>query len=343
MIEGQIAGTAPYDKASLGVGVVGLGEIGQVHLKGVARSSVARLAAVADLDANLTGAAVRATGATPYADIAGLLADPTVDVVSICLPHNLHHLYAMLALAAGKHVLVEKPLALSVDECDDLIAAAGRQGVALGVSHNQLFYPPHVRAKELIDDGTIGRPVFLRLRLGQGGAYPGWRADPVRAGGGILFDAGAHRFYMARLLFGDIAAVWSVLNRQHLTEGESLAVVTLQFASGAVGVIEANFHSPPGTMDDAIEIVGTDAALYLPGIEATSFGFRTDAPLRRFQDRAWHDEPVPTGGWEDSVVASVGAFLDAVAARRPVPVSGRDGREVVRLIRDAYDNATVLH
>lgn len=321
-----------------GVGVIGLGEIGQFHLRGYERSPGARVAAVTDLNAELLARTAAETGATAHDSIAALLADRSVEVVSLCLPHHLHLPVALEAIAAGKHLLVEKPLAITVEECDQIVAAAADAGVTVGVQHNQLFHGPHVRAQQLIDSGAIGRPVALRLRLGIGGKLGGWRADPKVVGGGILFDAGVHRFYMARRLFGEVAEVRAIVDRG-LASGEDQAVVSLRFENGALGVIDAGYHCPPGAFDDAIEVTGDRGMLYLSGCEAEFEGFRTGPALRRYADGAWHEERVPQGDWADSVAASIDAFVQALAAGEAPPVTVQEGRRIVELIHAAYASA----
>jgi len=329
-------GTAPA--RVFGVGVVGLGEIGQFHLRGYERSAGARVAAVTDLDGELLARTAAQTGATAHDSIAALLADPQVEVVSLCLPHHLHLPVALEAIAAGKHLLVEKPLAITVEECDQIVAAAADAGVTVGVQHNQLFHGPHVRAQQLVDSGAIGRPVALRLRLGIGGKLGGWRADPKAVGGGILFDAGVHRFYMARRLFGEVAEVRAIVD-QGLATGEDQAVVSLRFENGALGVIDAGYHCPPGAFDDAIEVTGDRGMLYLSGCEAEFEGFRTGPALRRYADGAWHEERVPQGDWADSVAASIDAFVRALTAGAAPPVTAQEGRRIVELIHQAYASA----
>lgn len=321
---------APIPPAPLGAGVIGLGEIGQFHLRGFAAARGASLVAISDIDTELLGRTAAATGATPYRDYTQLLADTTVQVVSIGLPHVLHLPVTLAAIESGKHVLIEKPLALTVAEADQIIAAAEAAGTTVGLQHNQLFYPPHVRAKELVESGDLGRPVQIRLRLGIGGKFDGWRADPKVTGGGLLYDSGVHRFYLARFLFGEIVEIVALTDRSR-SQGENQAVVALRFASGALGVIDANYYGPPGMFDDAIEITCTDGALYLSGCEAEFEGFRTGPALRRY-DGAWHDEKVAPGNWADSVSASVAAFVDAVAGAYLPPVTLTDGRRVLEII-----------
>jgi predicted dehydrogenase len=322
-------------RAPVGIGVVGLGEIGQVHVRGFQRApELARVRAVTDLDSSLRAVSAAATGAVAHATLAELLADAHVDAVSVCVPHSLHREVALAAIAAGKHVLLEKPMAVSVAECDEILDAAERAGVRVGVSHNQLCYPPHVRACQLVHSGALGRALLLRMRLGIGGKFAGWRADPAASGGGLLFDAGVHRFYMARALCGEVCEVAAMADAPR-ERGEDLAVVLLRFASGALGVIEANYHCPPGAFDDAIEVCCETGMLYLSGCEADFEGFRTGPALRRY-DGAWHDEHVAPGGWEESVYESVQGFARALALGAAPPVDGREGRAVVELIERVY-------
>ncbi len=325
------------DGESIGAGIIGLGEIGRVHLTGYQRARGARVVAVTDLDAGARRGAAAVAGAVDHRTVAELLDDPHVDVVSVCVPHNLHLEIALAAIAAGKQVLLEKPMALDVAECDEIIAAAEAAGVTVGVSHNQLFHPPHVRARELIESGALGSPLMLRMRLGIGGKFTGWRSDPVATGGGLLFDAGVHRFYMARALFGEVREL-SAMTDVGPKAGENMAVVLMRFASGALGTIEANYHCPRGAFDDAIEVCCSEGMLYLSGLEADYEGFRTGPALRRY-DGAWHDEHVPSGSWDDSVHASVQAFVNALQDGLAPPVDAHEGRAVVQLIRSVYELA----
>ena len=323
------------------VGLIGLGQIGQVHAAGVRRSRAARLVAVADIEPELLQP-FAAEGVRAYPDAGELIADPQVGTVSVCLPHHLHFPVALQAIQAGKNVLVEKPMAISLKECQDLIDAAAAAGVALGVSHNQLFYAPHTEAKRLIDTGAIGRPVLIRLRLGMGPAWGGWRDSPAQTGGGLLIEAGVHRLYLALYFFGPVRDVRAVIDvpRQ---QGETFAVAILEFASGALGIIEASHHGPPGTFDDEIEITGSDATLRLPGCESLFIGYRTGAALSMFRDRQWTEVPVRDDDWQTSVQASVAAYLDAVTAGQQPPVTGATALETMRLLHRIYDSAVILH
>lgn len=125
-------------------------------------------------------------------------------------------------------------------------------------------------------------------------------------------------------------------------QGETFAVVVLVFRSGALGLIEANQHGPPGTFDDEIEIAGSDAALRLAGLESLFVGYRDGPALSMFRDRQWREVPVRPDDWSASVRASVEAYLEAVTAGREPPVTGAAGLDTVRLLEHIYDSADVL-
>ncbi len=193
-------------------GIIGLGEIGQYHLPALRAARGAELVAVCDLDRAL--AERSAAGAcAAYDDLETMLSGAALDLLDVCLPHHLHRPVALRAIEAGCHVLLEKPMAISVAECDEITAAAERAGRLVAVSHNQLHYEPHRRLAELIERGVLGELRMLRARLAIGGRYGTWRSDPAKAGGGLLIDAGAHRLYLLRALGGPVHAAgpgWTI-------------------------------------------------------------------------------------------------------------------------------------
>jgi predicted dehydrogenase len=320
-----------------GAGLIGLGEVGAVHAEAIRAFPAAFLAAVADVDEGLV-AHYSTDGTRGYASADELIADPAVRTVSICLPHHLHYKVAKAAIAAGKNVLLEKPLTISLDEGEELAAMARSAGVVLGVSHNQIFFSAHLHAKRMLETGSLGRPVFIRLRLATGAPWGGWRSSTASTGGGFLIDAGIHRLYMATFFFGPVTACHAVMDVPR-ESGETFAVVTLHFASGAWGVIEANQHGPDGMFEDEIEIVGSEAALRLPGLESV-YGHRDT--LLEFRAGQWRSVPVDPDDWAATVQKSVSAYLAAVLARRAPAVDGEKALETMRLLHRIYNSAALL-
>ena len=316
------------------VGLCGLGEIGQHHLAAIRDSDVAELAAVCDLDEGLLRR--DGTGVATFTDFSRMLAEAGLDAVDVCLPHALHRDVAVAALASGCDVLLEKPLAVDLESCDAIAAAAAASGPSVAVSHNQLFYGPHRRLSALIEAGALGEMRSLYARLWIGGRYGGWRTDPAAVGGGLLMDAGVHRVYMLRALGGPVATIEATMDRPRAEESFT---VTLEFESGALGVAQGSYGCPAGTFDDRLDVVGSSGVASVAGCEAYFEGdLRNVAPLRTRLGGKWADDPA-AGTWEESVRASVRAALAAFASGEEPPVTAAAARETVALIEAAYCSA----
>jgi len=320
---------------SLRTGIVGLGEIGRHHLAAIRASDAATLAAVCDLDPEL--AATSAAGEVPaYPSLAAMLAGTELDAIAVCLPHSLHVEAALAAIEAGCHVLLEKPMAVDLDGCDRIAAAATAAGVSVAVSHNQLSYLPHRRLAELIGDNGLGELRALYARLWIGGRYRGWREDPAIVGGGLLMDAGVHRVYVIRALGGPVRAVTATMDAPR---AEERFEIVLEHAGGAVAVLQGGYWGPAGSFDDRIDAFGSDGAATVAGCEAYFEGDLRDEPqLRVRRDGRWSDEPV-ADGWDRSVERSVHEALAAFAAGKAPAVGATAARETVAIIEAAYRSA----
>ena len=202
-------------------------------------------------------------GRKSYTDYKNLFADDSVDIVDICVPNYLHAEIAVAAAEAGKHVLVEKPMATTVKQCDEMIRAAQMNHVKLMVDHNQVFYPPHKEHRRLIQN-EIGRPILLTTRIGVGfGGEPtkprpdrpqNWRADPKKSGGGFLMEAGVHGIYLSRYLMGEVRKVYCVASKTSEKQtSEDVALVLMEFANGCHGTLVGNTGGPFPLWDDRTE------------------------------------------------------------------------------------------
>lgn len=177
------------------VGFVGAGRISDLHAIEYLQNPRAEIAAVCDAEAGIAQRQAQrwsVPGRRVFTDYADLLACEEVNLVEILLPHHLHHPATLAAVAAGKHVSVQKPMALDLAQADEMIAAARRAGVVLRVFENFLFYPPVMKAKALIDAGAIGDPLTIRIKSNFGvsrtawtipPAAQAWRLDPAKNGG----------------------------------------------------------------------------------------------------------------------------------------------------------------
>ncbi len=205
-----------------------------------------------------------------------LLADPEIDAVYIATPPHLHKEQTLLAAAAGRHVLVEKPMALSAAECDAMIAACADAGVHLHVAYYRRFYPKFVAARALIqEEGGIGEVVAARLqmcapppRVGEGGLP--WRLRPEISGGGLFVDVGSHRLDILLHLLGDAAEVTGYAdNRLRVAPAEDSVVFALRLRSGAQ--VSGSFHFATALRRDVLEIYGTEGTAVFDPFDAETF------------------------------------------------------------------------
>ena len=230
------------------VAIVGCGRISDLHALGYRGREDACIVAVCDTNRKRAREKAKAWGVEKvYGDYTELLADPDIDLVELLVPHYLHAEMTVAACQVGKHVSVQKPMALTVAEAEQMIAAATRAVVVLRVFENFVFYPPHVRAKQMIDAGEIGEPQMIRLHVGTGKSATAWkvpmsawlwRFDGAKCGGGpLVFDHGYHLFSLARYLMGEVERVYAWLDNSPVGGGiprqvaqvDAPATIMLQF------------------------------------------------------------------------------------------------------------------
>lgn len=315
---------------TLGIGLVGCGTIAhRSHLPGLraAGAGGADVVAFASRSRSSAEAAAKEWGSgSVYDDWRQLLADPAVEAVDICSPNRSHAEVAVAAAEAGKHVLVEKPIACTLSEADGMIDAARRSGVVLAVAHNVRYAGPFFTAHRLVADGAIGRVVGLRAAFGHGGPQewaPGarWFFDPEQSGGGALIDLGIHVADLVRFVTGDeVTRVAALLARRQDGVDEAAQVI-IRLAGGAVGSFHASWAARPGP-DHQLTVFGTDATLHLDR--------RTPLTLQRVGARAERVEVV------EPPVDMFTGFVAACVDGGPPPVSAEEGRAALAVVEAAY-------
>jgi phthalate 4,5-cis-dihydrodiol dehydrogenase len=223
--------------SSLGLGVVGLGTAGAMMVRAAARHPGVRLAACADPQPAPREAFARDFNARAYADLAPLLEDPEVEAVYIASPHQFHAAQVVLAASRGKHVIVEKPLALTLEDCDRVIEAAERHGVTLVVGHTHAFDPNIQAMRRMIASGALGRLGMIAAWNYTNFLYRPRRPEELDTaqGGGIVFNQIPHQIDIARTLGGgrvtSLRATLGALDPARPTEGNG--AVLLEFEDGA--------------------------------------------------------------------------------------------------------------
>jgi predicted dehydrogenase len=272
-----------------------------------------------------------------------------VDAVSICTPSGFHAEPALAAFEAGKHVLVEKPMEITLEKADQMIAAAERTDRRLGVIFQNRFNPAAQYLKAAVDAGKLGQ-----LTLGEASLKwyrppdyfrsAGWRGTWALDGGGALMNQGIHFVDLLLWVMGPVQSVTAYADTLlHSIEVEDTVVASLRFQSGALGVMEATTTAFPG-LSDRLEIVGTQGSVciesgqlrfkYFADEDGTEVGFYGLKP-----DHGWRAarEVLLTG--EGGHVAQIADFCSAVREGRPPAVDGREGRRSLALITAIYESA----
>ncbi len=342
----------------LRVGFIGAGRISDLHAIEYLSNERAEIVAVCDVDANIAqtrGRAWRVPDEHIFTNYHDLLALPDVDLVEILLPHHLHFQATVDAAAAGKHISLQKPMALSVAEADQMIAVAHKAGVIFKVFENFIFYPPVQRAKALIEAGEIGDPLTIRIKSNSGtspntwdipNAAWAWRFNSGQCGGGpLVFDDGHHKFSLAWFFMGLAEQVHAWIGATDIGHGlllDTPAIVSWKFPGNRYGSLEV-VNSPELVLDthhyaqdDRIEITGTKGVLWI----TRGHGKMMDVPpvilYRDRQTLTFSDMPV---GWEHSFINSTRHFINAYFKGEPPSLTAEQGREILRFALAAQESA----
>ena len=325
--------------AQVRVGLIGCGGISRAHVRGYREHRDAgEVVAVADVDRARAEERARELGCgSVYADYQEVLARSDVDAVDICLPHFLHAPVALAAIAAGKHVLVEKPMATTLADARRMADAARGAGRILMVGHNQRYMPVHQQIKEWIDDGILGRVFCIRADCNQYLKRRDWLTNNREAGGGVVISVAVHKLDLMRWVCGEVRRV-AAFGSKGLgeIEGEDVAVISLEFADGALGEVVALYAAkanpwqampPVGAAPEYLILYGTRGVVHTQGglfISGENGGGTGD-----------HFRRVDVAG-ENSFANEVGHFLECVATGRQPVSSGQRSLGTMAVLDAVY-------
>ena len=249
---------------TLKLALVGCGLIARAHWRGI-REHAPRIEVTAVVDSNPAHAEAMAerTGATAFSSLTDALEQGDFDAVDLMLPHDLHEQAAAEAFAAGKHVVLEKPMAHTLESAERILARAAKTDVVFMVAEQAQYWPDVAKAKQLIDDGAVGKVLAARacfydpLRHDPDAPKP-WRFDLARAGGGIVIDGGAHWIRPLRMMLGEIDEAIGVVG-SHVPgmEGESWAQALFRFRSGVTATFNMLLYDSPVGATHDFRITGT--------------------------------------------------------------------------------------
>lgn len=356
--------------------VVGLGTIGPVHARWCAEVPGSSLVAVCDANAARAEEVAARYGAEALTDYASLVARSDVDAIVIATPTYLHAPMALAAIDAGKHVAIEKPLARSVREGAEVVEAARRRGVTAQYFENLCFAPTYAMARQLVSEGAVGEPFFVRCTENAGGGAsmglgvyepeegpptPGgqdgeplgaWYRDPARSGGGMLLSTGCHAIAYIYHLLGRPAvervAAETLRWGPSQSDLEDAGYVTIRFSGNRVGFVDSSAINALGTFDDRAEIYGTEGSILLDLYRST--------PIRVFSQRGYGSIgsslfgripgasrnwsfPIADEEWSLGYYNELRSFLAAIRTSSPPEVTLEDGLVTLQIIEAAYEAA----
>ncbi len=346
----------------LKVAIVGCGRISDLHQMGYVGREDARIVAVCDVKAKNARQKAKEWGVgRVYTEYDKLLADPEVDLVELLVPHHMHAPMTVAACRAGKHVSVQKPMALTAAEADRMIQAAEQAGVTLRVFENFVHYAPHVRAKQMLDAGEIGEPQMIRLHVGTGNSETQWkvplsawlwRINEAKCGGGpLIFDHGYHLFSLAHYLMGEVERVYAWIDSspvgglvpRQVAEVDAPATIMFQFkAPRRYGVLDFT-HTPEMAMDsiyysddDRVEVIGDKGILFVNRCTART----VDLPeLMMFRDGKTTAIPVEGVEWHDSFIACTQHLIQVLTRGGQPVLDGPTGKAVLQFTLAALISA----
>lgn len=341
---------------SVRTAIVGCGKVAHLHAAALRDLPDSEFVAVCDADIDRARVFAAQYGVAAFADTSAMIESAGVEAVMICTPHPLHAAPAIAAASRGAHVLVEKPLASNLADCDAMIAAAATHNVKLGVVSQRRYFEPVARMKAAIDAGKIGTPVLGTVQMFSWRDEAYYRSDPWRGkwdteGGGVLINQSPHHIDILLWLMGDVEEVigrWSNLTHPYV-EVEDTALAILRFRNGGLGSIVVSLCQNPGIYTK-IHVHGSNGAsvgaqtdsgaTFIAGMTGVAAPPFTDLWTIPGEEASIHGEEF--AGNEHYHALQVNDFLRAIVEDRAPSVTGMDGRKVVEVITRIYESSPAL-
>jgi predicted dehydrogenase len=337
---------------SFGFGIIGCGMISVFHARAIADVRWAKLVACFDTRQAAAEKFAADHGCMAYSRLDDLLLDPKVDIVTVATPSGAHLEPAVSAARAGKHVIVEKPLEITLKRCDRIIDACSKAGVQLGAIFPSRFHDSSVKLKRAIDAGRFGRltlgDAYVKWFRTQAYYDSGaWRGTWALDGGGALMNQAIHSVDLLTWLMGpavEIQANTATLAHERI-EVEDVAVATLRFANGALGTLEATTAAYPGYLK-RIEIHGSNGSAVLEEEDLKAWDFAKPRKEDKAIVEQMQKHKSSGGGASDPTAIGYHGhamqfrdFVEAVRRNRPPAIDGHEGRRSVEIILGVYKSA----
>ncbi len=311
----------------VGFGVIGLG-MGAVRARFISETEGARLVAVAELDEERGRKAEAEYGIDWYRDYRRLLDRDDIDVITVMTPSGTHADFAIEAAVAGKHVITTKPVEVSLERADRMIAACREAGVILAVDFEARYMADNVRVKQAVDDGRLGRMILGEVRLKwfrNDAYYEGWHGTWALDGGGSLINQSVHQIDLLGWYMGEVESVQGQIGVfNHDIESEDLGMAMLRFKSGAVGTILGTTTCPV-TIPAGVELHGTQGLVITAGNKVATWHVPDESA----------DDPFPYEG-PCNVIEDMAALVRHGGTPR---ITGEEAKKSLALILAIYESS----
>ena len=327
----------------LNFGIIGCGRIAHKHAEAIKKNVKANLLCVCDIIEERAAEYKDKYGAEAhFTDYRKMLEYSGLDVVNICTPSGMHAEMGIAAAQAGKHVIVEKPMALSLKDADDLIGACDESGVKLAVCFQNRFNPPVQKLRRALEEGRFGKlthasAIVRWFRPQDYYDQAPWRGTRAMDGG-CLMNQSIHNIDLLQWMMGPVESVfgYTATNLRKI-ECEDVGVAVLKFKNGALGVIEASTTIYPENLEETLNIFGEKGTVVLGGIavnkiETWKFADSTDE--NGAIDQHQQDVPNVYGFGHDALVED---FINAVINNSEPYITGREGRNALEIVLSIYN------
>jgi UDP-N-acetyl-2-amino-2-deoxyglucuronate dehydrogenase len=326
----------------LNFGIIGCGRIAYKHAEAIKKNEKANLLSVCDvIEDRVVNYKDKYGAQEHYIDYQELLENPDLDVVSICTPSGMHAEMGIAAAKAGKHVIVEKPMAMSLQDADDLINACDENGVKLAVCFQNRFNPPVQKLRRALEEGRFGKlthgsAVVRWFRPQDYYDQAPWRGTRANDGG-CLMNQSIHNIDLLQWMMGPVESVFGyTANNLRKIECEDVGVAVLKFKSGALGVIEASTTVYPENLEETLNIFGEKGTVVLGGIAVNKIETWKFADAKEENGSfGEHQQDVPNvyGFGHEALIDD---FIQAVNGGRKPYIDGREGEKALRIILGLY-------
>ncbi len=331
------------------VAILGTGFIAHIHMESYLRFvKDAQVVAIYGRDIKKATAFAEEFGVkSVYDDIDNLLKNEDIDVIDICLPNFLHYDACLKSANAGKHIIIEKPIALTLEQADEMIAKCKEKNVLLCYAEELCFAPKYERVRMLVEKGAVGDIYMLKQAEKHSGPHSKWFYTKELAGGGVMMDMGCHALAWFRWMnkgakVKNVYAKMQTVLHNKITDCEDNAITIVEFENGVIGMAEDSW-AKHGGMDDRIEVYGTKGVSYADLFRGNSaLTYSTEG-----YDYAM-EKAGTTQGWTFTVFEEafnqgypqeLAHFIDCVRNNKTPLVTGEDGRAVLEIIYAAYESA----